>query len=1774
MVWGDTITTWQIKLNAHSNHYRLHPRTITLWYDLINWVDIINAFEKKFEPSKPLMNKRDEYRLRLKAAEAHIQRNKYWGGYTPNAFFGNDSIVLVDETGTGILYKISQDPDYDSISTYTGGIVNYYPSGTDFTTDAPDADKLTMRSDGILVREKSDLSRWYYDMYGRLFRVKNNAGKGYDFEYAHESSHLVKIQDDANRIITLTWNNDKLRSVEDYARRRVIYSYSGNYLSAVTDPIGDITRYEYTGSGRMKKTIKPDDTFIEQHYQTVNGVEVVVGTTDEEGYRENFSYTITNGEIEEATYENPSGVQEVHHIRDHLVVKTSYPDRSFHEKNYSSESKRERQVTSETLRSGEELHHRYDTFGNIIQTTYGDGSHHKSSYRNFGRQIARYQDRRGNVTRYVYNSNDQLTEIHYPVSQGSSREVFTYNGEGLLSSRQVENNLWKYQYDIYGQLIKVTLNDAPVEERGYDEAGNLVERTYANGIREAFTFNADGYLTSFTTYGKDGSIGYREQYAYNNRKDHISTTINDEITDYSLYDRRHKLRYRIRGVDANAPSPGIFADETSPEILRRDYDVVESFTYRADGKLTAREVYGEGGPYRWEYSYGSTGDLSGQKVFFNGNLASQESYHWDAGAITGIFDGEGRGHIYEDDVSGGVRKRIAAILSSQGNPQPISPRGSRIQEITNYSGGFPSTGTYLEGDPLKWHYDTLGRFTGLERGGLIENKRQYDLLDRLTYREDAPGRGYHFYYDLQGRLSSIEGPDGQMIEERSYDTKSGELTRIKDPRSGNETHFQFDNLGRLSQVTDAEGYSVSYHYDAYGRLTGITDQAGETWSREYDALGRLSAAIDPLGHRYEYTYDALGRVKEAENPLGAKYQYLYDTLGQLLRMVRGDDETHWEYDLAGNLISQTLPTGREESYQYDALNHLIAYRPVTTQAVIWQYSRRNDGRLREETDPLGRTRTYQYNARGQLTEEVNQLGLSQTFQYNNQGELREHRDFEDNLYEYRYDDYGRTTQRFYNSQLETSYEYDVDGNLLKAVNELTGNEARYNYDRKGNLISQNTEMGITRYEYEGRGLKTREVRPNQIINFTYDARGSLLSSQEELLSRQKVSYRYNPLGQEIRRDVSDNLIEKRRYDEWGRLIGISGHEIQYEVLVGPLLYGESYVYGPGDQKTHSTDLLGKITSYEYDEFDRLKAVNYPFDTGKVYADFKERLDLGLFPTGNESGKLAGVDRQRIEKIITQAKEKYPRYRTANLEVDPHLIPSPGGTTFRPYRNIGLSERPALETAYSQVFGVRRTTPEMVDYTWREEFSYDGVGSRIEKRNGWGAISYTYSAENRLTQAGARQYDYDNNGNLTEETSGGGRKRYFYNSLNRVRRAEVNEGMARILEYEYDGLGRRIGHSDSLWGETRYGYEGLGLNPVQEVFEKYFNLGDDTSGSRNAERISPKSKPSLGRGRYMPYTEGRRANQQPASKRKPSMSETRSYLYKGRTPIARSTVGSYGLDVSAYGHDALGSVAATVNQGYLEERFRYDAFGGNYEGELETDERGYNGKPHDPVTGLYNYGYRDYDPMTGRFATVDPIRDGRHWYVYVGNDPVNYVDAWGLDSEDSGSHWLTESRQHLDELWDKTESVVNNKVNELSAIASNFKRSVKNTYDNVKQKANELHYNATKFHYEDRDAKNIDLPEQDGLRPQDRWRQDKKDFFHQNGGERDIKWINDDGREVVYDGDNGQILTDKFRGTYNYQPVARKPEKWHDVRGWQKVVTSMIGHAVMDVVPHLILGTDR
>jgi RHS repeat-associated protein len=82
------------------------------------------------------------------------------------------------------------------------------------------------------------------------------------------------------------------------------------------------------------------------------------------------------------------------------------------------------------------------------------------------------------------------------------------------------------------------------------------------------------------------------------------------------------------------------------------------------------------------------------------------------------------------------------------------------------------------------------------------------------------------------------------------------------------------------------------------------------------------------------------------------------------------------------------------------------------------------------------------------------------------------------------------------------------------------------------------------------------------------------------------------------------------------------------------------------------------------------------------------------------------------------------------------------------------------------------------------------------------------------------------------------------------------------------------------------------------------------------------------------------------------------------------------------------------------RIDYDSFGYIID---DTDPAfeapfGFAGGLSDPDTGLVRFGYRDYDPDTGRWTAKDPIFfDGGSidFYGYVLDNPINTVDPNGL-----------------------------------------------------------------------------------------------------------------------------------------------------------------------------------
>jgi RHS repeat-associated protein len=107
------------------------------------------------------------------------------------------------------------------------------------------------------------------------------------------------------------------------------------------------------------------------------------------------------------------------------------------------------------------------------------------------------------------------------------------------------------------------------------------------------------------------------------------------------------------------------------------------------------------------------------------------------------------------------------------------------------------------------------------------------------------------------------------------------------------------------------------------------------------------------------------------------------------------------------------------------------------------------------------------------------------------------------------------------------------------------------------------------------------------------------------------------------------------------------------------------------------------------------------------------------------------------------------------------------------------------------------------------------------------------------------------------------------------------------------------------------------------------------------------------------------------------------------------------------YDQVGSLCIVADgAGNVLKRVDYDTFGN-----IITDTNssltvpfGFAGGLHDRDTGLVRFGYRDFDPDTGRWTAKDPIGfagGDTDLYGYVFNNPVNFTDSFGLATDQHG-----------------------------------------------------------------------------------------------------------------------------------------------------------------------------
>jgi len=268
--------------------------------------------------------------------------------------------------------------------------------------------------------------------------------------------------------------------------------------------------------------------------------------------------------------------------------------------------------------------------------------------------------------------------------------------------------------------------------------------------------------------------------------------------------------------------------------------------------------------------------------------------------------------------------------------------------------------------------------------------------------------------------------------------------------------------------------------------------------------------------------------------------------------------------------------------------------------------------------------------------------------------------------------------------------------------------------------------------------------------------------------------------------------------------------------------------------------------------------------------------------------------------------------------------------------------------------------------------YDAL-DRLTAANGggWGSGSYDYDALDNLrtSQLGGRSlvhsvdpvnqrltaitgslslsFGYDVQGNITSRSTPSTGQGFVFDIANRMTRAVAVPGVG-DLQYTYDGNGRRawVDYPDGRYRGFAYAQDGQLLITGDSVYE-----GDA----------------------WHVYLGGRKVGQY-----------------------------SLGRGVEHIHTDQLGSAVATSSNAGLQAwtRKRYEPYGAPRPGSEVPVSSGYTGHAHDPETALVQMQQRYYEPLAGRFLSVDPVttnaRTGAMFnrYEYANNNPYRYFDPDG------------------------------------------------------------------------------------------------------------------------------------------------------------------------------------
>lgn len=664
--------------------------------------------------------------------------------------------------------------------------------------------------------------------------------------------------------------------------------------------------------------------------------------------------------------------------------------------------------------------------------------------------------------------------------------------------------------------------------------------------------------------------------------------------------------------------------------------------------------------------------------------------------------------------------------------------------------------------------------------------------------------------------------------------------------------------------------------------------------------------------------------------------------------------------------------------------------------------------------------------------------------YNNLGQLRfvlppaceNSSDYTIFSYEYRYDNRGRVVKKMLPQAGTTQYWYDKADRVAFMKDPALGSRYRfYLYDKLGRLCVQGTCSGRTSSEstlsstaymagtggicMTGYTVPYSISNPQlEIVNYydNYNFIGANFSNRMPTVSisdNQRQYAKGSLTGTVVYATNGEALGSISLYDQKGQVVrsvrkGLGGlaedvsmaytftgavdnTEARVNVGYGSDLIAQTdydYSYGKKTQMTmslsHGAGVKSASTQYSYDNIGRLSGKRIPM-TSTNWIDYTYSYDVHNW--------LTGIHSPGFSENIFYADGLENAYYNGNIST---IKWSSGDNNYRGY-NLEYDDCNRLCNA---TFGDGSNLTNNRGY-FNENAEYDENGNitRLQRRGlvdhlhgGFGLVDdlyMTYSG-NLLTSVrdNASQLAYagatDFNGVRNQEYA------LTYNESGSL----VSDAGRKIAKIDYDNMNNPIRVQFTNGNVTKYVYSAAG-EKLRVIYQT----------------AVPNISVAIGSTRELTHSET-------------LYTDSIDYLLGGALTLRNGKVDKYQFDegycqVSSststtdtfilfyYEKDHLGNIrkvrkANRTRNGEVVQASNYYPFGAEFcdnTANYSVQSRKYNGKEFDNMHGLntYDYGARQYNPVTARWDRVDPLAHeyyGVSPYVYCMNNPVKFVDPDG------------------------------------------------------------------------------------------------------------------------------------------------------------------------------------